>query len=31
MTDRTSLDDLTPKEFVDNYHRNTPDSLLLTG
>lgn len=27
----SSLGDLTPAEFTEEYHRNTPDSLLLTG
>ena len=26
-----SLEGLTPDEFVDQYHRNTPESLLLPG
>ena len=28
---QSSLGDLTPEEFTEEYHRNTPDSLLLTG
>ena len=27
----SSLGDLTLSEFTEEYHRNTPDSLLLTG
>jgi len=27
----SSLRDLTPEEFTEEYYRNTPDSLLLTG